>query len=504
MADGTWQMRTWPALATNLVASLPTSPGEVASIFWSGALAGFCLEAAVHGSQALHSRYEQLRRGHPLGTLGIRWWAAALRTPTRPRGPYQGAVGTLAAGTLWSGIFGSVYVPTRAAVDATVPPEQTAWGPAAAAAAGSIAASSVRVPLQVVKSRMQAHEFFCSLQAFELILRREGPGALYRGWVRSVSKNAPFDAVLFLLYDIGKTRVMRHNRDTAAAAAAAAAADADAASSSGAKVVIEAGGPASGHHTAVSGVAMAAWMPSSSSAPGTDDCGSSSSSISSSSSSSSSSNGGGDGCSSEAELYRARDAALVGGLAGALTGLLTSPPDLLRLRRQLLRQQQQQQQQQVAAAGAGLAGAVAASTPYASPSSSAAAAGTASSVSAAHHAATGSAGRGAAAAVEAAAAAEQRAALKAALRSSLRTRVLWAALEGAVFFSALETLIPICDHVFLPEEVDSQQRGVADPGAGGGGGGGGSAGVGGFGLPEAAGLLGGGSPLRHPAHPLHW
>lgn len=29
--------------------------------------------AAVHGTQALHSRYEQLRRGHPLSTLGVKW-----------------------------------------------------------------------------------------------------------------------------------------------------------------------------------------------------------------------------------------------------------------------------------------------------------------------------------------------------------------------------------------------------------------------------------------------
>ncbi|KXZ41764.1 hypothetical protein GPECTOR_291g782 [Gonium pectorale] len=122
-------------------------------------------------------------------------------------GPYQGAVGTLAAGTLWSGIFGSVYVPVRAAVDASVPPGQPAWGPALAAAAGSVAASSVRVPKQVVKSRMERGDFFCSLQAFELMLTREGPSALYRGWARSVAKNAPFDALLFLLYDTGKSRV---------------------------------------------------------------------------------------------------------------------------------------------------------------------------------------------------------------------------------------------------------------------------------------------------------
>lgn len=58
-------------------------------------------------------------------------------------------MGTLAAGSIWSGIFGSVYVPVRAAVDATAPPDQPGWGPALAAASGSLFSSSVRVPKQV-------------------------------------------------------------------------------------------------------------------------------------------------------------------------------------------------------------------------------------------------------------------------------------------------------------------------------------------------------------------
>ncbi len=39
---------------------------------------------------------------------------------------------------------------------------------------------------------------------FELILRREGVAALYRGWGRSVLRNLVFDAPLFVLYDAGK------------------------------------------------------------------------------------------------------------------------------------------------------------------------------------------------------------------------------------------------------------------------------------------------------------
>ncbi|EFJ45110.1 hypothetical protein VOLCADRAFT_94610 [Volvox carteri f. nagariensis] len=143
-------------------------------------------------------------------------WLPVVRAPFPVPGSYQGALGTLAAGCLWSGVFGSVYVPVRAAVEATNASEapsdtqhyhhqRPCWSPAVAAAAGSLAASCVRVPLQVVKDRMERKQFFCSLQAFERILVLEGLSSLYIGWTRSVAKNLPFDALLFLLYDTGKS-----------------------------------------------------------------------------------------------------------------------------------------------------------------------------------------------------------------------------------------------------------------------------------------------------------
>ncbi len=70
----------------------------------------------------LQQRQQELVRGRRLGTLGLGWWRSAIAaaaTRGRRRKPFQGAAGTLAAGSLWSGIFGSVYVPTRAAVDTT-------------------------------------------------------------------------------------------------------------------------------------------------------------------------------------------------------------------------------------------------------------------------------------------------------------------------------------------------------------------------------------------------
>ncbi|GIL50631.1 hypothetical protein Vafri_6758 [Volvox africanus] len=138
------------AFVHNLYASCPNSTGESFSIFWSGAFAGLALEAGLQSTRALHTRHQQLHQhASPLVSLRWRWCRAAARQTAQITATYRGARGALAAGTLWSGVFGFVYVPVRAAVDATAPKEETAWGPVLAASAGSVVSSSVRVPLQV-------------------------------------------------------------------------------------------------------------------------------------------------------------------------------------------------------------------------------------------------------------------------------------------------------------------------------------------------------------------
>jgi hypothetical protein len=66
----------------------------------------------------------------------------------------------------------------------------------------------------------------------------------------------------------------------------------------------------------------------------------------------------------------------------------------------------------------------------------------------------------------------------------VRTRVLWSALEGALFFPALECAIPLCDALFVPEEEGGDvQQAHAD---------------------HAWWLPPGAAPVHHPHHPLHW
>ncbi|GLI60776.1 hypothetical protein VaNZ11_003008, partial [Volvox africanus] len=197
------------AFMHNLHASCPNTSGEAFSIFWSGAFAGLALEAGLQSTRALHTRHQQLHQHiSSLVSLRGRWCKAAARQTAHITGTYRGARGALAAGTLWSGVFGFVYVPVRAAVDATAPKDQTAWGPVVAASAGSAVSSSIRVPLQVVKGRIDQGEFCCSLKAFQCILAQEGPFNLYSGWARRAAKNLPFDALLFLFYDMGKSQLL--------------------------------------------------------------------------------------------------------------------------------------------------------------------------------------------------------------------------------------------------------------------------------------------------------
>ncbi|KAG2486312.1 hypothetical protein HYH03_015016 [Edaphochlamys debaryana] len=298
----------------SLRSCLASDSSEFLSIFWSGALAGLVLEAAIHTTHALQARLQQLRQGHTFGTLGLKWWITAVASQP-PKGPFRGAAGTLAAGTIWSGIFGSCFVPVRAAVDATAAEagreDGGGWAPAAGAAAGALAASSVRVPLQVVRERMRRREFFCSLQAFELILTREGPAALYKGWLSSL-RAVPFDAMLFMLYDTGKRRMLdpgsgqatnEHAATGLGESGATGVAAATAGPAEAAAAGVEARGP-----TDCSGSCTQGARPAPRAAP---------------------SEGAG-AAESLAPPYRWWQAALVGGAAGAATGLVTSPLEAAR------------------------------------------------------------------------------------------------------------------------------------------------------------------------------
>ena len=120
----------------------------------------------------------------------------------RSREVYRGASASLAAGGIWSGLFGFTYVPVKQIAD-DLCGSNPIIGPLAAASAASLTSSSVRVPLEYVRTLMD-EKGWSSTRAFRaLFLYPESKiSANYRTLHRSaVLKSLPVDASLFVLYE---------------------------------------------------------------------------------------------------------------------------------------------------------------------------------------------------------------------------------------------------------------------------------------------------------------
>ena len=78
----------------------------------------------------------------------------------------------------------------------------------AAAAAGTIA-SLVRVPTEVIKTRMQTKQFNGPIMAVSSIVAKEGVGGLYAGYWSFMLRDLPFDAIEFVTYEQAKIAYSR-------------------------------------------------------------------------------------------------------------------------------------------------------------------------------------------------------------------------------------------------------------------------------------------------------
>ncbi|CAI0428647.1 unnamed protein product [Linum tenue] len=75
------------------------------------------------------------------------------------------------------------------------------WRPTTAGVIGGLAASFVRVPTEVVKTRMQMGQFSSAPNAVRLIVSKEGFKGLYAGYGSFLLRDLPFDAIQFCIYE---------------------------------------------------------------------------------------------------------------------------------------------------------------------------------------------------------------------------------------------------------------------------------------------------------------
>lgn len=81
------------------------------------------------------------------------------------KGLYAGIWGNLAGTAPASAIFISVYEPIKKWVQTQLPEDRQFLGPIVAGASAGLTSSLVRVPTEVIKSRLQTKEFLGPIQA---------------------------------------------------------------------------------------------------------------------------------------------------------------------------------------------------------------------------------------------------------------------------------------------------------------------------------------------------
>jgi solute carrier family 25 S-adenosylmethionine transporter 26 len=169
----------------------------VAGNLAAGAVSGCAVEAALYPIDTIKTRMQAAIGGGGFSAM------FANGSKSLYAGCFQNLVGVAPA----SAIFISVYEPMKRWVEARVTPEQRYLGPIAGGAAAGLASSIVRVPTEVIKSRLQTGEVKGAIAAIRSIISTQGVKGLYAGYGAFLLRDLPFDAIEFVAYEQGKRAV---------------------------------------------------------------------------------------------------------------------------------------------------------------------------------------------------------------------------------------------------------------------------------------------------------
>lgn len=156
----------------------------------SGAIAGTAVEAALYPLDTIKTRLQAARGG-----ATVSW-----------RHLYKGLGGNLVGVIPSCAVFFAVYEPAKRHLlptrDADTVRAHTVSAHLAAAALAGLASSLIRVPTEVVKTRMQTGQFTSASDALWHISRREGVlTGLFAGFGSFLLRDLPFDAIEFASYE---------------------------------------------------------------------------------------------------------------------------------------------------------------------------------------------------------------------------------------------------------------------------------------------------------------
>ena len=193
------------------VATGPPPPSKwriAAGNLAAGATAGCAVEAALYPIDTIKTRLQAMVSGGGIGALIKAGGGRAL---------YSGVWGNLVGVAPASAVFMAVYEPVKQAVIKSQPSDRAFLGPLTAGVAAGLASSVIRVPTEVVKTRMQTGEFKHAFTALKTIVAREGARGIFAGYGSFLLRDLPFDAIEFVTYEQlkkgYKTAVLKDERE---------------------------------------------------------------------------------------------------------------------------------------------------------------------------------------------------------------------------------------------------------------------------------------------------
>jgi len=153
----------------------------------AGAVAGAAVDIVLYPIDTVKTRLQTV------GSIDLK--------PSEVGQLYSGLLGGLVGHVPSSALFFAVYETSRVLYLEPVFGLGSASSQLIASALGNVAASTIRVPTEVVKTRLQSGAESDLSSAVSNILNRDGPLGLFRGYAAFLLRDLPFDAIEFVAYE---------------------------------------------------------------------------------------------------------------------------------------------------------------------------------------------------------------------------------------------------------------------------------------------------------------
>lgn len=171
----------------------------------AGAFAGFTVDAILFPLDTLKTRMQLATS--TTATVATSSVASAVKPPPNLlKGLYAGFGPAVAASAPAAAAFFAVYDCVKRVLATRVEERYAPLCHMAAAAAGDVASSTIRVPFEVVKQRMQSGMYTSARAAVRGTLAKEGVAGFFSGYGSLVLRELPFDAMQFPLYEFLKMK----------------------------------------------------------------------------------------------------------------------------------------------------------------------------------------------------------------------------------------------------------------------------------------------------------